>query len=201
LKKGIVVVSKGGKHYRKIISYLDVNAREGVRRADSISEALNIIYKADADVLIADLGEERRKNESLPIPNSPRQPAYNALGDARDNMHFLVWYINTHCKDKLTLKTLAPLIGVTPNYLCRVFKAETGYTVTRYVEKIRLQEAARELVMTELYVQDIAIKYGYRNDSYFARVFKREFGLTPSEYREKMRSKSAECEKKEEPDT
>ncbi|MBR7016898.1 MAG: AraC family transcriptional regulator [Lachnospiraceae bacterium] len=183
-KSGIVVVSKGGKNYKKIISYLDERARADVLRVDTIGEALDVIYSAEADVLITDLGG-KEKRISAPVP----RPYYSSAGDARNNINFLVWYINTHCQERLNLKDMAAMIGVTSNYLCRLFRQEKGITIGRYIEHVRLKKAAQELLDTDRFVQDISVSYGYRNDSYFCKVFKKEFGLTPAEYREKMRRK------------
>lgn len=181
-KAGIVVVAKGGRNYKKIMSYLDADAREDVLRVDTINEALDLIYSADADVLIADLGNNRSK---IRLPN-PR-PFYNSAGDARNNLDFLIWYINTHSGEKLGLTELSHMIGVTPNYLCRIFREEKGVTLSHYIEGVRLEKAAHELITSDRYIQDICLSYGYRNDSYFCRVFKRAYGMTPVEYREKMR--------------
>lgn len=186
-KTGIVVVSKGGSNYRKIISYLDEDVQKDVLRVDSIGEALDIIYSADAGILIADLGEKQKRGAEL-----KERPLCNTSVDARENLNYLRWYINTHCGEKLSLTKLAHMISVTPNYLCRLFREEEGVTLTRYVERIRLRKAANELIMTDRYVQDISCKFGYRNDSYFCRVFKKEYGLSPMEYREKMRRQMSE---------
>ena len=195
-KSGIVVVSRNGRNYKKIISYLDENAREGVLRVDTISEALDIIYSADAEVLIADLGKSRKKLSALRT-----RPFYNTTGDARKNLDYLVWYINAHCGEKLNLTVLGNMIGVTPNYLCRLFREEKGVTISRYIEQVRLKKAADELVTSERFVQDISLQFGYRNDSYFCRAFKREYGLTPAEYREKMRRQRMKREDEETADT
>ncbi len=181
-KSGIVVVSKGGSSYQKIMSYLDENAQTDVLRVDSIGEALDIIYSANAEILIADMGDNRKNVQEI-----KNHPFYNASGDARENLSYLCWYINTHCGDRLGLSDLSAMIGVTPNYLCRIFREEMGVTLSHYIEKIRLARAANELIMTDRFVQDISVAFGYRNDSYFCRVFKKNYGLTPADYREKMR--------------
>ena len=151
-KSGIVVVSKGGKNYKKIISYLDERARADVLRVDTIGEALDVIYSAEADVLITDLGG-KEKRISAPIP----RPYYSSAGDARNNINFLVWYINTHCQERLNLKDMAAMIGVTTlsdfaeelqsihdSYFCKVFKKEFGLTPAEYREKMRRKDETEE---------------------------------------------------------
>ncbi len=181
-KAGIVVVSRGGSSYKKIMSYLDEDAKTDVLRVDSIKEALDIIYSANAGVLIADMNENR-----INVHEMKRHPLYNNAGDAKGNLNYLCWYISTHLGERLGLSELAAMLGVTPNYLCRIFRQAKGITLSRYIERLRLDKAAQELIMTDRHVQDIALMFGYRNDSYFCKVFKKAYGLTPAEYRERIR--------------
>lgn len=193
-KSGIVVVTKDGSSYRKIMSYLDEKARKEVHRVDSIGEALDVAYAEKARFIITDLGGKPRK-----AAGTGMHPRYNPEIDARENLAYLRWYINKHCGEKLDLADLAAMISVTPNYLCRIFKAEEGMTLRRYIESVRLGKAARELVMTDRRIQEIGIMFGFRSDSYFGKVFRQEFGFTPSQYRKIMREETMEAEEPAKP--
>lgn len=87
----------------------------------------------------------------------------------------------------LSLKALAGRLSVSPGYLSAQFHAETGQTLTDYVNRLRLQEGARLLQETTLQVQAIAQHCGVSDVNYFSRMFKKAYGLTPREYRKKIR--------------
>jgi two-component system response regulator YesN len=72
-----------------------------------------------------------------------------------------------------------------PDYLTRVFKKETGLSISDYVMGQRLGMAADLLSSTDLPVGAIAAKVGYANFSHFSRMFKKHTGLGPIEYRTK----------------
>lgn len=70
----------------------------------------------------------------------------------------------------------------TPAYLSSVFKKETGESLLRYINLVRLN-AAQKLLETELPIASIAEQTGFRDGGYMIRLFKKEYGLTPGQYR------------------
>jgi AraC-like DNA-binding protein len=57
-------------------------------------------------------------------------------------------------------------------------------TFTRYINKLRLTEAARLLTdKTGKPIAEIAYSVGYANASYFNKLFKEEYGCTPKAFR------------------
>ena len=65
----------------------------------------------------------------------------------------------------------------------RLFKHETGRTITQYIVHLRCRQAAEMLRETNLPVQEISSYVGYTDNNYFVKVFKKVIGNTPSEYR------------------
>ncbi len=70
-----------------------------------------------------------------------------------------------------------------PNYLCSLFKKETGGTFVQYILRRRIEEAKFFLRYTENSVADIASFYQFSSQSYFIRRFKEVTGQTPVQYR------------------
>ena len=95
----------------------------------------------------------------------------------------IVSYIESHPDQNLTLEKLAEELHYSRFYLARVFKADTGMTVRRYIRSRRLESAAAKLAETEQPVVEIALEAGYGSQQSFARAFRREYGCTPQEYR------------------
>jgi len=91
-------------------------------------------------------------------------------------------HIDTHIKEKLTVKKLAERAGFSPYHFCRVFQWNIGYSIMEYVRIRRLAFAASELKSGK-YIFDIAVEYGYETHTGFIKAFKRRFGCTPEKYR------------------
>jgi AraC-like DNA-binding protein len=81
------------------------------------------------------------------------------------------------------VREAAGIAGLSPNHFCKVFKQVTGKTLLEYIHLLRVQEAERLLLETDMPVTEIAGQVGYTNITYFGRVFKKTKGATPSEIR------------------
>lgn len=92
--------------------------------------------------------------------------------------------INFDITADLSLKTTAEFLKVNASYLSTLFKKETGYTLTNYVNKKRMEHAAFLLSTTVQSVSSIAQQCGILDENYFTKLFKRQYHLTPSQYRD-----------------
>lgn len=73
--------------------------------------------------------------------------------------------------------------GRSHEHVCRTCKAVTGYTPSEYVNRIRIEHAAKLLRGSELSVDDVIASCGFENVSYFYRLFRKQMGGTPRSYR------------------
>lgn len=69
------------------------------------------------------------------------------------------------------------------SYLCRRFRQYTGYTMTEYLNQIRLQQAAFQLQYTDNTILSICNNVGFSSVSYFNKLFKQAYGVSPKFYR------------------
>ncbi|MBY4678488.1 response regulator transcription factor [Marinobacterium arenosum] len=81
------------------------------------------------------------------------------------------------------LADLAHQIGTNEQTLNRLFKERLGMTVFSFLRERRLQYACEWLEDTEMPLQSIAERIGYRSSANFITAFKERFGLTPKQYR------------------
>lgn len=79
---------------------------------------------------------------------------------------------------------LAAMVHVSPGYLGRIFKKETGLALTDYISKKRISVAKQLLSKTSLSITDVSARVGISYSSYFTKVFKEQVGMTPQEYRQ-----------------
>ena len=84
----------------------------------------------------------------------------------------------------LSLSRQAEMLNVNASYLSTLFKKETGMTLTEYVSKKRIEQAAFLLTSTNLQIQTVAQNCGIYDVNYFTKLFKKHTGKTPKEYRE-----------------
>lgn len=93
-------------------------------------------------------------------------------------------YIQQHYDGTLSVQQLAKYVNVHPNYLQRVFRAETGMTIIHYLNQFRLDKAKMLLRETDIAMSDICEFVGINSRQYFHELFKKHTGLTPIQYRE-----------------
>lgn len=105
-----------------------------------------------------------------------------------ENLKKVISYINENYASCIHLDELAELINLNPQYFCRYFKRNIGKTITEYINEIRIEKAAQELLETDDKIITIAQNAGFDNTGYFIRRFKEEKGMTPSEYRKSQNS-------------
>ncbi len=92
-------------------------------------------------------------------------------------------YILENFNKNISLQSAADHIGLTPNYLGRLFVENIDETFTDTLNRIRIEKAKELLCNLKLPVYIIAKRVGFSNATYFIRVFKRIIGCTPGEYR------------------
>ncbi|MBI6874685.1 helix-turn-helix transcriptional regulator [Clostridium aciditolerans] len=78
---------------------------------------------------------------------------------------------------------------ITPNYLSTIFNEKNGISLKDYINKLRIENAKKYLVETDMKISDISKIVGYNQLSYFGSIFKKFEGCTPNEYRIKLRNK------------
>ena len=90
-------------------------------------------------------------------------------------------YLATRLTERVTLEDVAEAIAVSPFHLARIFQAQTGVPLHRYLMQLRLRVALERLGEGNCDLTELALELGYSSHSHFTDAFKREFGRTPSE--------------------
>ena len=102
-----------------------------------------------------------------------------------------ILYIHNKYEMPLDLKAIAEHVHVHPNYLCALFKEHTGQTVLQYLVRQRVDAAIFLLQDSNLPIEIIAEKTGFRSQSLFFRHFRQVTGTTPHAYRKQQRSQES----------
>lgn len=94
-----------------------------------------------------------------------------------------VTYIKNHIQDNLDVPTICEALNISQRQLFKLFKNELHCTPVAYITEQRLHYAKQLLKHSNLTVEAIAEKSGYKNTPYFITLFKKKTGLTPGSYR------------------
>ena len=97
--------------------------------------------------------------------------------------NLIIKYVHEYYNQDITVQRIAQAVNVNANYVSQLFKKETGSTYTKYLSKLRVENACKLLIDTDLSVSEIARQVGYSDYFYFSRVFKKIKGKSPSVYR------------------
>lgn len=84
---------------------------------------------------------------------------------------------------EITLEDMAQQVGLSSNYIRRIFREQCGYSPMDYLVNTRIGMAKDLLKNTDRTAREIALLVGYSNTKYFYSLFKKQTGYTTYEYR------------------
>jgi AraC-like DNA-binding protein/ligand-binding sensor protein len=100
-------------------------------------------------------------------------------------------FMKNNYRRDVTLEEMARFAYISPTYLSKIFKQETGYTTNGYLTKLRIGESKKLLANKSLSVMDISGMVGFEDQSYFSKVFKKQEGVSPAQYRKRFCNNAA----------
>lgn len=97
-------------------------------------------------------------------------------------------YVIEHVDEKIGLADVSNALGISKNYLCSLFKQETGESFLNYVTRMKMERAKYLLKEKDMKIYEVCNFLGYSDTAYFSKLFKKYCDMTPYEY------KKTECE-------
>lgn len=96
-------------------------------------------------------------------------------------------YMESHYREKISLDQIAENMYLSPFYISKLFKSETGDTPINYLISLRM-EKAKELLDRNpaLSIQEAAAQVGYEDAYHFSKLFKKYYGLSPMYYKARI---------------
>jgi len=101
--------------------------------------------------------------------------------------HFIISrvreYMHQHYTEKMHLEDIARHVHVSNAYLSRLFRRETGETITDAITALRIEKAREMLLNSNLKTYEIALAVGIDDPAYFSQLFRKWVGQNPKEFR------------------
>lgn len=95
----------------------------------------------------------------------------------------IVSYLEANYRKELHLQEIAENVGFNKNYICSVFKRDSGMTIGMCHTLIRIRKAAELISFSDMSLHQVAVATGFTNLSHFNRIFKKVVGIPPGHYR------------------
>jgi transcriptional regulator GlxA family with amidase domain len=95
----------------------------------------------------------------------------------------ILQYVRDHLREDLGRSRLAERLNLSPTRFHLVFTDAMGVAPVQYVKALRLRQAQRLLIKTDLPIAEVASQVGYEDPFHFSRAFKAQTGANPSDYR------------------
>jgi two-component system response regulator YesN len=167
------------------------------RLIEIITTLIKIAFEAGADqeklaALSGRLVEEILRSDTISELRSQMREVLRgiieevSLGRKRMNLQVFekaVSYIHENFRRPITLEEVAEHVYISSYYFSRHFKNFTGMNFIDYLTKVRIEEAKKLLLTTDLNISQISRQVGYHDPSYFGRVFKKVVGMPPSKFK------------------
>jgi two-component system response regulator YesN len=147
-------------------------------------------------------GIERRSAEQLPqVPSVATRTVYEPLSglceayeelraelaDGENCEAFVVLarnYIDKYYwNPELCLEDAAAELQISPGYLSRLMKRESGFSFVEYLNRIRVKKATLLMNDPSAKAFEVAERVGYSSQHYFSRAFKKVTGTSPTDHR------------------
>ncbi len=92
-------------------------------------------------------------------------------------------FIQRNFNRPISLEDIAEALDISPYYLSRIFSRESGFTLSSYLTRVRIERAVELMKDNRLNISEIAHSVGYKDSHYFSKVFKLYFNSSPKAYR------------------
>lgn len=92
-------------------------------------------------------------------------------------------YVDKHLEERISRENIARAVCFSTDYISKLFKKETGISLSEYIIIQKINRAKKLLTESEESIGNIAIRLGYNSFSYFSEIFRKQTGILPSEYK------------------
>lgn len=107
---------------------------------------------------------------------------FNGIGDI-DWVKKVKERINDNPLENISLDKLSIEFSLHPNYIVRKFKEITGFKLSEYLTRMRIEHSVKQILMDKENITAIALENGFYDQSHYCRNFKKLLDTTPNNFR------------------
>ena len=133
---------------------------------------------------VATAEDIQKAENALAQSEQRRQQAERSLQDAKTNQ--VEQMIISSDLAEISFEKVVSFCRKSREHVSRSYKRYMNRTFSQYLNQIKLEQAARLLVNSNISIIEIAYKTGFNNLNYFYRLFREKYMLSPSRYRKKF---------------
>lgn len=144
----------------------------------------DLVLKSQMMKLIVIFLKETRCDESSEPGSTFTGSAFSFETYDRVNIvNTIVSFINENYMKEISLDKISKNMYLSPAYISKIFKEETGESPINYLIKTRLSKAEDMIREDRFSIKAIAKSIGYHDVYYFSKLFKKYYGCSPSKFR------------------
>lgn len=113
----------------------------------------------------------------LLVSDVPQSESKNTLFDS------ILGYVQGNFMQDISLRDIAQACACSESTVSHLMKQYTGCSAKQYITALRVKQAKKLLLSSDLPVGTIAAMCGFSNINYFPTAFKKHVGMNPSQYR------------------
>lgn len=113
--------------------------------------------------------------------NLPQKQFYYSIAEK------IKLYCYVHVKEKISISDICRDFSYSSSFICRIFKKQTGYSLINFFTKVKIEEAKKMLLHTNMTATEISDALMFSDPKYFNTCFKKIVGLTPNKFRTQNR--------------
>ncbi|MCA5962649.1 AraC family transcriptional regulator [Blautia sp. RD014234] len=113
--------------------------------------------------------------------------AFNGTDSERETITLVKNYIQEHYAEDIGLGSMAKMVYMNPYYFSTFFKKETGQNFKNYLVEVRMREAMKLLMASDMKTYELAEAVGYHDVRTFTDKFREVFGDSPSAYKKRRK--------------
>jgi AraC-like DNA-binding protein len=150
------------------------------------TDAVGVMNRADLIARFASLSSVESARDAFVVALDALLADVRPTGGVHPLVGRAQGFIEENYHRRLSLSGIAKVLNVSPNYLSRIVRRETGTTVTARIHSVRLEHARLLLARGGRSISEIAYTVGYQNYRDFYRNFVKYERSSPRKARRLM---------------
>jgi two-component system response regulator YesN len=166
---------------RTVYTYL---ARKDIRTDEFFvdEEAVALTQKAPQSAM------DMLRFASYLVDQTYQYEEHNLSGE--NNIDRINRFIHEHYMENIGRTEIAAYLHLAPEYVSKLYKKETGNSLTDEITQYRIEKAKLFLQKEDLSIGEVSENCGFENFTYFSTIFKKYNGMTPNQYRKNLKNNS-----------